>query len=88
MLYEAKTFRCRKCLNLSYRSQKETDSERAIRRAEKVRERLGWRAGILCPNGGKPKGMHHRTFFTLTSLQHHLQQQAMGGLLAAIDRLN
>ena len=28
-----------------------------MRRADNIRKRLGWEAGILNENGGKPKGM-------------------------------
>lgn len=38
-----------------------------MRRAGNIRERLGWQAGIANPNGGKPKGMHWRTFNRLTA---------------------
>ena len=32
------------------------------RRADKLRERLKWEDGVLNASGGKPKGMHWRTF--------------------------
>ena len=38
-----------------------------MRRADNIRERLGWPAGIANPNGGRPKGMHWRTFERLTA---------------------
>lgn len=58
-------FMCRKCHNLTYRSQRETDTARAFRRLEKMRLRLGWEQGILKPKGSKPKGMYHQTFCRL-----------------------
>jgi hypothetical protein len=33
-----------------------------MRRADTIRQRLGWKAGIANPAGGKPKGMHWRTY--------------------------
>lgn len=36
-----------------------------MRRADRIRRRLGWDAGIANPSGGKPKGMHWRTFARL-----------------------
>ena len=67
ILYFKVCFRCRVCLNLSYPSQNETVHERLMRRAEKVRKRLGWKPGILNDNGVKPKYMHLSTFEKLLS---------------------
>ena len=33
-----------------------------MRRADTIRRRLGWCAGIANPPGDKPKGMHWRTY--------------------------
>ena len=38
-----------------------------MRRAGNIRERLGWHAGIRNRSGGKPKGMHWRTYNRLTA---------------------
>jgi hypothetical protein len=40
-----------------------------IHQADKLRKRLGWEAGILNGDGGKPKGMHWKTYQRLKS--HH-----------------
>ncbi len=45
---------------LAYRSQMETAHDRTFRRANNLRERLGWVAGIVHPPGSKPKGMELR----------------------------
>lgn len=37
------------------------DDDRATRRADTIRRRLGWEPGILNDNGLKLKGMHWRT---------------------------
>ena len=65
VLYGGTVFACRQCQRLAYASQRETPDARASRRANKLRERLGWNPGILNSNGGKPKGMHWRTFARL-----------------------
>jgi hypothetical protein len=62
VLFGGSVFACRHCHRLAYTSQRETPDDRATRRADKLRDRLGWEAGILNPSGGKPKGMHWRTF--------------------------
>ena len=59
-------FACRRCKGLTYASQTEDDGDRAARRANLIRKRLGWPAGIFNPVGGKPAGMHWSTFRKLT----------------------
>lgn len=60
-----KVFACRHCLRAVYQSQNETATHRTLRKAEKIRERLGWEPGIGSPWGEKPKWMHSRTFLLL-----------------------
>ena len=60
-------FACRQCCGLGYASQKEGAGDRAATRADKLRKQLGWEAGILNGPGGKPKGMHWKTFLRLKS---------------------
>ena len=62
-------FGCRGCKGLAYTSQSEADDDRAARRAERLRKRLGWQPGILNGPGLKPKGMHQRTYMRLLA-QH------------------
>ncbi|MDP9437788.1 MAG: hypothetical protein M3P49_03440, partial [Actinomycetota bacterium] len=49
---------CRRCRDLTYKSQREGHIDRAKRRAEKARSRLP-------PSGTRPKGMHHATLLKL-----------------------
>ena len=62
ILYGGSVFACRHCHKLAYECQRETDDDRAARRADTIRRRLGWEAGILNGEGIKPKGMHWRTY--------------------------
>ena len=62
-------FACRQCGGLGFATQKEGAGERASTKADKLRKRLGWQAGILNADGGKPKGMHWKTYQRLKS--HH-----------------
>lgn len=62
ILYNDSILACRHCHKLVYACQRESDNHRSIRRADGIRRRLGWKPGIANPEGGKPKGMHRRTF--------------------------
>ena len=67
-------FACRQCGGLSYATQKESVADRASAKADKLRKRLGWQAGILNGDGCKPKGMHWETFWQLKSRHDALLQ--------------
>jgi hypothetical protein len=60
-------FACRHCYRLAYPSAREDLCDRAARRADRLRARLGWEPGILKGNGGKPKWMRWRTFERLAA---------------------
>ena len=92
-------FACRHCYRLAYASQRETTDDRAARRADRIRDRLGWEAGILNGEGGKPKGMHWRTFVRLRAEHNNFVNASLaamvrkfgllgGGLESLLDDLN
>jgi hypothetical protein len=60
-------FACRHCYRLAYPSAREDVCDRAARRADRLRARLGWEPGILNGDGGKPKWMRWRTFERLAA---------------------
>jgi len=62
-------FICRKCCGLPYQSQGETRSDRAMRKARKIRQKLGASMNLLEPIWEKPKGMHTKTY-------QHLRREA------------
>jgi hypothetical protein len=61
-LYGGAIFACRHCRRLAYESQRESVSDRADRKAWKIRERCKDDFGNLLEPLFKPKGMHERTF--------------------------
>jgi hypothetical protein len=72
-----KLYACRHCCELVYSSQRETFSDRAMRRADKIRGRLGWPIGIGNPKGLKPRGMHWRTFAQLNARYDELAWRSL-----------
>ncbi len=83
LLYVGRRMACRRCWNLAYRCERESEQDRTIRRAERIRERLGWEPGILNGIGWeKPKGMHWRTFERLR-IEHDAHA---GRALAMMER--
>ena len=72
---------CRHCFKLAYKSERESDTYRLYRKADKIRERLGWGAGIALPDGGKPKRMHWKTFYRMKA-RHDATAQRVCGLTA------
>ncbi len=58
-------FLCRKCYNLAYSSQNEDELDRAMRRANKARHKLGGEFGLDAPFPSRPKGMWHTTYWKL-----------------------
>ena len=72
-------YACRHCLGLAYGSQRESASDLAARRANKIRVRLGWARGILSMPGGRPKGMHLKTYLRLVLEHTNSTQAALSG---------
>ena len=86
VLHGNRVFACRHCHQLAYSSQKETANDRAARRANKIRHRLGWEQGILnSKEWKKPKGMHWSTFMRLNREHDAFVSVTLAGMR---DRLN
>ena len=83
-------FACRRCGGLGYATQKEGAGDRTSTKADKLRKRMGWEAGIFNGDGSKPKGMHWTTYQRLKSLHDALVQvtlQDIGRKLGILDKL-
>lgn len=79
-LYGGTIFACRHCHRLAYACQRERGYDRTARRADTIRRRLGWKVGILNGSGGKPKGMHWRTFERLKAEHDAFVQVSLAGM--------
>jgi hypothetical protein len=82
-----KYFLCRQCYDLRYESQREDKAGRALRRAQKVRQRLGGSANMTEPFPEKPKGMHHDTYMRLFWEHHEAEWEHLAGMRARMDKL-
>ncbi len=88
ILFGGSIFACRHCHKLAYQCQRETDDDRAMRRAETIRRRLGWEAGIANPDGGKPKWMHWRTFERLKTEHDAFADASWAGMTERLNLIN
>ena len=84
ILYGGAIFACRQCRHLAYGSSRENARDRAIRAAEKLRGRLGWKAGIANAEGDRPKWMRWRTFQKLKRQHDRFVARAVGMLVAEL----
>ena len=82
-----KYFLCRHCYRLSYSSQHEDRFDRALRRANRIRKRLGGEPSTAAPFPERPKGMHHRTYDRLMAQIFEAEELADERLYLAVERL-
>ena len=88
ILYGGTIFACRRCYRLAYPSTREAPRDRAARRADRIRDKLGWPGGILeGGDWGKPKGMHWRTYERLCREHDALSDRALVGIMDHLNRL-
>ena len=88
ILYSGDIFACRHCHQLPYPSQRETTYDRALRRADRIRDTLGWQPGVLTGRGRKPKGMHWTTFQRLTAQHDAFVAISLTRMSARFDTLD
>lgn len=87
ILYGGAIFACRHCYRLAYPSQREARHDRAVRRADTIRRRLGWEPGILNGEGDKPKGMRWSTFERLTAEHDELVEVSLAEIAERLGLL-
>ena len=69
-------FVCRHCNRLSYASQSEAAQDRALRSANKIRQRLGGDPGMASQFPARPKGMWRRTYERLQKRTFEIEMRA------------
>jgi hypothetical protein len=73
----APVFGCRQCCGLAYASQREIPRHRAIRRAQRLRLRLGGSANLAEPFPERPRGMHRITYYWLSAKAMATQERSI-----------
>jgi hypothetical protein len=80
-------FFCRHCYRLAYASQREDRYDRALRRANNIRMRLGGESGMASAFPSRPKGMHRKTYERLQTAALNAEILAEERLVIALARL-
>lgn len=88
ILYGGAIFACRYCHHLAYPSQRETPRDRAVRRADRISDRMGWPGGVLdSGERRKPKGMHWRTYHQRCAEHDALSDYVLVEMMDYLNRL-
>jgi len=80
-------FLCRYCYRLAHASQSESRGDRALRRTNKIRQRLGGDTDMAAPFPKKPKAMWWKTCESLREQAHEAEMLADEALVLLVGRL-
>ena len=81
-------FLCRDCYDLRYETQREDKMHRALRRAQKIRERLGGSANMMELFPERPKGMHYDTYMKLYWEHHEAEMEQLAEMRQWLEKLD
>jgi hypothetical protein len=79
-------WQCRQCAGLAYKSTRQSEDSQAFGRVNKIRDKLGWGGGLASPMGGRPKGMHWKTYARLMQELVDASVAASGASSVVMDR--
>jgi hypothetical protein len=80
-------FLCRACHDLAYSSQQEGHRHAALRRCQRIRQKLGGTVNMTKPFPSKPKGMHLRTYLRLRGKYEKAHEEFSRETVAYVKRL-
>jgi flagellin-specific chaperone FliS len=78
---------CAAAATTFYESQREDRTHRALRRAQKIRARLGVSANMMELLSEKPKGMYHDTYMRLFWEHHEAEIKQLAGMRQWFDKM-
>jgi hypothetical protein len=78
---------CRACLRLRHESQHESQRQRAHRRADAPRARLGWQPGLVNSYGARPRGMRTATYLRIARELVRIEGALLGDYWRRVEAL-